>query len=61
MELFEDVAKPLIDDLIHCKNGKWAEVLFFQGMKYIMYTVQNPVNRLFSLVLKGLVDQENNS
>lgn len=44
MELFEDVAKPLIDDLIHCKNGKWAEVLFFQGMKYIMYTVQNPVN-----------------
>lgn len=22
MELFEDVAKPLVDDLIHCKNGE---------------------------------------
>lgn len=23
-ELFEDVAKPLVEDLIHCKNGKYA-------------------------------------
>ncbi|KAM4602640.1 kinesin-like protein KIF23 [Polymixia lowei] len=28
MELFEDVAKPLIDDLIHCKNG----LLFTYGV-----------------------------
>lgn len=24
IELFEDVARPLVEDLIHCKNGKWV-------------------------------------
>lgn len=24
MELFEDVAKPLVKDLIHCKNGEFS-------------------------------------
>lgn len=29
MELFEDIAKPLVEDLIHCKNGKWAKSFFW--------------------------------
>lgn len=28
-ELFEDVAKPLVEDLIHCKNGKYALLYTF--------------------------------
>lgn len=32
MELFEEVAKPLIDDLIHSKNGKFMKEPCY-GMK----------------------------
>lgn len=27
MELFEEVARPLVEDLIHCKNGKYSDDL----------------------------------
>jgi len=32
-ELFEDVAKPLVEDLIHCKNGKYAlmDIILFKN------------------------------
>lgn len=34
MELFEDVAKPLVEDLIHCKNGKWVKDVW--GINYMI-------------------------
>lgn len=42
MELFEDVAKPLVDDLIHCKNGVFIALC------------RNW--RLYPLMKKGFVD-----
>uniref|UniRef100_A0AAZ1XKI2 Kinesin motor domain-containing protein n=1 Tax=Oreochromis aureus TaxID=47969 RepID=A0AAZ1XKI2_OREAU len=34
LELFEDVAKPLVEDLIHCKNGKSLDMcnVYFEDL-----------------------------
>lgn len=45
MELFEDVAKPLVEDLIHCKNGKWVKG--FSSHELWCDDVQNFINGPF--------------
>lgn len=40
IELFEDVAKPLVEDLIHCKNGESNKsFIFLQKKRNYMFDI----------------------